>query len=285
MVEVLKTGFYDSIQDMGRVGFQEYGVPYSGVMDYYAASLANNLLGNDENASVLEITMTGPTLKFHCNTAICVTGANLSPSLNEKPVELNVVTQITKDDILSFGRLVHGFRAYLAVLGGFKTETVYGSQSMYNGVTKKYKVSKNDLLPITAFSYLDLNKKHASIKVNKSYFETKILKVFKGPEFNQLSKAQIEILFSTEFTVSKNNNRMAYQMDQIFENNLEPIITSLVMPGTVQLTPAGKLIVLMRDCQTTGGYPRILQLEEKAIDVLSQKYTGQIVQLKLIPDR
>jgi len=67
---------------------------------------------------------------------------------------------------------------------------------------------------------------------------------------------------------------MAFQLKETFKNNLQAIITSLVMPGTVQLTPSGSLIVLMRDCQTTGGYPRVLQLKETSIDVLAQKYTG-----------
>ena len=75
---------------------------------------------------------------------------------------------------------------------------------------------------------------------------------------------------------------MAYQLEEPIKNNLKPIITSLVLPGTVQLTPAGNLIILMRDCQTTGGYPRVLQLTEHAINILSQKYVGKKVQFKLI---
>jgi len=70
---------------------------------------------------------------------------------------------------------------------------------------------------------------------------------------------------------------MAYQLNERIENNLKPIITSLVLPGTVQLTPSGQLIVLMRDCQTTGGYPRVLQLCEKSISILSQKFTGNTI--------
>jgi len=75
---------------------------------------------------------------------------------------------------------------------------------------------------------------------------------------------------------------MAYQLKETLDNSLEPIITSLVLPGTVQLTPSGKLIVLMRDCQTTGGYPRVLQLKESSINILSQKFTNAKVKFKLI---
>ena len=282
MVEVLKAGFYDSIQDLGRVGYQQYGVPYSGVMDVFSVLKANNLLGNDINDAVMEITMTGPILKFHCNTAICITGADLSPSLNGNPVKINAVIQIFKGDTLSFGKLNYGFRCYLSVLGGFKTESVLNSKSMYQSITKQFKIHTNDVLEIISDSSHGFINKHASIKWDDTFFKTKSINVFKGPEFNQLSKIQIEQLFSSDFTVSKNNNRMAYQLEEKVENKLEPILTSLVMPGTVQLTPAGNIIILMRDCQTTGGYPRIFQLEEKSMDILAQKYMGQKIIFHLL---
>lgn len=282
MVEVLKAGFYDSIQDLGRLGYQQYGVPTSGVMDMFSALKANNLLGNDSKVAVMEMTMTGPILKFHCNTAICITGADLSPSLNGNPVKINAVQKVDKGDTLSFGKLNHGFRSYLSVLGGFNAESVLQSKSMYQGITKQFKIDKNDVLDIVSDSSPGFIKKHVSIKWDDTFFKTKMINVYKGPEFDHLSKIQLEQLFSSDFTISKNNNRMAYQLEEKFENKLEPILTSLVIPGTVQLTPAGNLIVLMRDCQTTGGYPRIFQLEEKAMDILAQKYIGQKIKFQLI---
>lgn len=280
MVEVVKAGFYDSIQDFGRIGYQQYGVPYSGVMDRYAASLANSLLGNKVNAAVMEITMTGPTLRFQCNTAICISGADMSPGLNGNKIEINQVVQIKKNDVLSFGKLSCGFRCYLAISGGFNTEEIMQSFSMYKGITSQFKLNKGDILPISETSVF--NDKHASIRVDDSYLHTYSIQVFKGPEFFQLSENQKELLFSMEFTVSKDNSRMAYQLEQTFENKLEAILTSLVLPGTVQLTPHGTLIILMRDCQTTGGYPRVLQLKETHIDVLAQKFTGQTIRFKLM---
>jgi len=282
MVEVLKAGFYDYIQDLGRVGYQQYGVPYAGVMDVFSALKANNLLGNDIKEAVMEITMAGPILKFHCNTAICMTGADLSPSLNGNPVKINAVIPILKGDTLSFEKLNYGFRCYLSVLGGFKTESVLNSKSMYQSITKQFKIHTNGVLDIISDSSNGFIKKHASIKWDDTFFKTKMINVFKGPEFDQLSKIQIEQLFSSDFTVSKNNSRMAYQLEEIVENKLEPILTSLVMPRTVQLTPAGNLIILMKDGQTTGGYPRILQVTDKAICILAQKRGGDLVKFKLV---
>ena len=113
MIEVVKPGFYSTIQDLGRIGYHDYGVPYSGAMDMQSAKIANALLGNNENDAVLEITMTGPTLKFIKTTAICITGADLSPKLNDNAVSLNKRYILKPNDIISFGKLNYGFRACL----------------------------------------------------------------------------------------------------------------------------------------------------------------------------
>ena len=120
MIKVIKAGYYSIIQDLGRFGFQQYGVPVSGVMDRYSSKLANALLNNEKNAAVLEITITGPMLQFNCNTLICVSGADISPRLNNESIKLNHVVIIKMGDVLSFGKLQYGFRSYLAVSGGFQ---------------------------------------------------------------------------------------------------------------------------------------------------------------------
>ncbi|WP_111307012.1 biotin-dependent carboxyltransferase family protein [Confluentibacter sediminis] len=279
MVEVLKPGLYATIQDKGRFGFQAYGVPYAGVMDPYAASVANMLVGNDEDAAVLEMTMTGATLQFHSAAIICLSGADMSPMLNGHPIENHKALRVEKDSVLSFGGLKRGFRCYLAVSGGFETEKTMTSRSQFKGVTNQSVIAKGDVLPIMA-QVKGMLQKHASIKINDAYMDANTIEVFKGPEFDKLSREQQTQLLTQVFTVSKDNNRMAYQLEQPLENDLDPIITSLVLPGTVQLTPSGHLIVLMRDCQTTGGYPRVLQLKESAMRTMAQKFTGNKVCFK-----
>lgn len=280
MIEVLKTGFYSSIQDIGRFGFENYGVPYAGALDNYSARLANGIIGNSENAAVIEITMTGPELQFHSDTQICISGANMSPKLNNKLQLLNKIINIEAGDRLSFGKNIYGFRSYLSVAGGFDTPIVMNSRSMYGGITNQPKLIKGDILSIFN-SKKKNNRLNASVKIDQTNFSTKAIEVFKGPEFDLLTNKQKEKLVSQEFTVSKNNNRMAYQLEELLTNSLKPIITSLVIPGTIQLTPHGNLIVLMRDCQTTGGYPRVLQLKESAINKLAQKFTGNCVRFSL----
>jgi len=273
MINVLKPGFNSTIQDLGRFGFQKYGVPYSGALDMYSAKLANTILGNDENAAVLEITMQGPELQFNNETQICFSGANLSPRLNKEPIQLNRIVDVQKGDILSCGKLIYGFRSYIAVSRGFNTDDVMKSRSMYTGITDKFKLLKGDNLSIFTRAK-KVSSSHALVKIDDSHFNTKEIDVLKGPEYHLLSANQKNKLTTQTFTISKYNSRMAYQVEELLKNNLKPIITSSVLPGTVQLTPNGTLIILMRDCQTTGGYPRILQLRERAINRLAQKFTG-----------
>jgi biotin-dependent carboxylase-like uncharacterized protein len=281
MVEVLKSGLYDTIQDIGRIGVQDIGVPFSGVMDSYSSSLANSILGNSQDYAVLECTITGPKLKFHADTMICITGAQMHPTLNGLPIKNNIAISVNTNDILGFGKLESGCRTYIAVLGGFLTELKMGSRSMYQGITMCFRLQKGDILPISEVKN-DKGPTFVSIKINENLFQSQVLEVFKGPEFDKLSIKEQALFCGQEFTISKDSNRMAYQFNECFENSLDPIITSLVLPGTVQLTPSGQLIVLMRDCQTTGGYPRVFQLTEIALNRISQKFFGEKIRLKCI---
>ena len=279
MIKVLKAGFYTTIQDLGRIGYREYGVPVSGVMDSYSAQLANALLGNGSKDAVLEITLTGPTLQFSCNTSICITGANMNPKLDSFPIQLNRKIVVSKNSILSFSKLDFGCRVYVAISGGFQTELIMNSRSMYSNITSKTRIKANDVLEIIPASE-NVTKSNSVIKPNKNIFDKMTLGTFKGPEFDMLPKKLQKQLETREFIVSKNNNRMGYQLEERLENNLESILTGPVLPGTVQLTPSGKLIILMRDGQTTGGYPRILQLKEESINVLAQKRAGDFIKFQ-----
>lgn len=280
MVEILKAGLYDSIQDLGRLGFQQFGVPISGTMDHYSRQLANAILGNQEDAAVLEFTLIAPRLKFQSDTAICITGMESQAKINEKPIGNNSYTVVRKNDVLSFGARKFGCRGYVAVFGGFQSERIMESRSFYKCITDQQRLKTGDVLKLTDLP-IQIRRSNSILKTPKAHFESEVIEVFKGIEYKLLEVGNQNRLFNNEFTISKGSNRMAYQLDERFENALDPIITSPVLPGTVQLTPAGQLMILMRDGQTTGGYPRILQLSEMAINRLSQKTPGQTFRFHL----
>lgn len=279
MLKVLQPGFFSTIQDLGRFGFRDIGVPVSGVMDSYSAQFANALLGNANGSAIIEMTMLGGKFQFLEPTIVAISGALMNPKLNDEPVSQNKLIHIQANDVLYFANVKKGFRTYLAVKGGFKTENVLGSRSMYPSVTPQSVIKKEDHFFYEPFE--GVPNAFSKVKYDDSNLESNVLEVFKGVEFDKLSENQKQQLFSNGFLVSKNNNRMAYQLEPKLENSLKSILSSPVLPGTVQLTPNGNLIVLMRDCQTTGGYPRVLQLTEKSINVLSQKTLGNTIKFRL----
>lgn len=280
MIKVLRSGFYTSVQDLGREGYGHFGVPASGCLDRYSGELANRILDNDPDSAVLEITLGNIKLLFEKQTYICLTGADFSPELNNTPIKMQSIATVRKGDILSFGKRRYGARAYLAVAGGIQTREVLGSRSFYKNITVQAVLKNNEVLPLNPKTkpIADLG---SFVKVKKGHFTDMELKAYPGPEFDRLSESQQALLTERAFTVSKDNNRMGYRLEELVENSLSPILTSAVLPGTVQLTPSGKLIVLMRDGQVTGGYPRVLQLTEDAINRLAQKTTGDKVNFSM----
>ena len=282
MIKVLSPGFFTSVQDEGRFGYGKFGVPTSGAMDRYSAKLANHILSNKDNDALLEITLGRCNLLFNSQAIISISGADFSPEINNQKVRLNTSIAIHQGDILTFNKPTYGVRCYLAVKGGFQTEVVLNSRSFYEGITPQNRVKKNDELAIKSYD-ISLIKSVSSVKVQPSHFKCTTIEVYTGPEYNLLNDIQKEQFSKTLFTISKENSRMGYRLQEHIENDLGSLLTSAVLPGTVQLTPSGKLIILMRDCQVTGGYPRILQLTESSINNLAQKTTGDTFTFKIVP--
>lgn len=281
MLKVLKSGIYASIQDLGRFGYRDSGVSVAGAMDSYSTKLANLLLGNQENDAVLEVTLGGASFQFLKDTIICITGADLNAILNGKSVACNHPVKVSSNSVLRFTKATYGVRAYVAVKGGFLNKPVLGSRSFFKEVTKKYILKKDDEILYEPF-ISEQKLAFSTIKVNSLHFETNEIEVYKGSEYDLLSKQQKEFLTNTEFTISSENSRMGYKLKETLANDLSSMLTSAVLVGTVQLTPSGKLVVLMRDCGVTGGYPRVLQLTDTAVDRLAQKYTNDTFTFKTI---
>lgn len=279
-IKVKQPGLLTSVQDFGRTGFASYGVPQSGVMDRYSAKIANLLVGNTEYEAVLEITMMGPTLIFEEEMLVALSGLEAVVTLNDKKIELLRPFEVKNGDVLQIKQITKGIRLYLAVNGGFQTEMKLKSRSMYEPITKTSALQKGDQLHIA--EYRDTKEKtFAHLKYEAEKYASEAIEVYPGPEFDFLTDAMIDKLLQQTFSISKNNSRMAYQLEEKIENNLKPILTQPVLPGTVQFTPGGNLIILMRDAQTTGGYPRIFQLTEESINLLAQKKQGDAIQFQL----
>lgn len=280
-IEVLQPGLFSTIQDSGRFGFRDFGVPVSGPMDSYAYRLGNLILQNKPESPVLEITQIGPKLKFNAPATIVVTGAELSAEINAIKIKNNRIYNLIDGDILAFGKRHTGSRAYLAIKGGFICDEVLGSCSWYEGLTPYFRLEKGMKLKFVP-GPVKKSIATSAVSLRDDYLFLTRVPVYAGPEFYKLSSSFQKQLCSSVNSVDPASNRMAIQLRETFENNLEPIITGPVIPGTVQLTPSGKLMVLMRDCQTTGGYPRVLQVSEEGLNILAQKIPGDNLEFKLL---
>ena len=276
MIEILDKGYHITIQDSGRNGYSAYGVTRSGFMDSISANKANGLLSNSLNEAVFEITMMGGKFRFHSDTSICISGALFDVQLNNNVVKNNTKIQVLKNDILSFGKAIEGYRIYLAIEGGIDSQKVLNSRSMYSSITTDSVIKTGD-----RYSFLNNKKSKKNYLNHSDFLFVKNINVSKGPEFKLLNSDDIFKLSNELFTIS-NNNRMGYFFNEYICPNSFSIVSSPVIPGTVQLTPSGKLIVLMQDGQVTGGYPRILQLDNLSISVLSQKKQGDKIKFNFI---
>jgi len=186
--------------------------------------------------------------------------------INENPVRHNTVQRIRIGDVVRLGITTAGNYGYLAIKNGFKTPLILGSRSMMKAVTSHFKINKSDHLPYDSFNdkinQLNLNHEQGHVSF--------VLKAYPGPEWHQLDRTTQEQLLTQSFKLTSQSNRMAFKAMCAVKNPLGSIASSPVLPGTIQWIPSNDLLILMRDAQTTGGYPRILQLTEESINILSQ---------------
>ncbi|GAA0761437.1 5-oxoprolinase subunit C family protein [Psychroflexus lacisalsi] len=277
-INVKQTGLYATIQDEGRTEGMPQGIPISGAMDFNLYRFANHVLGNKENSACIEFYQQGLKLEFDSPTFICIAVLDGEILLNDEQIESNSIIKIKSGDQILIKQLIEGNWGYIAVKDGFQSGAFLGSQSFYKALTQ-HQLKKSD--KIIYVSYEGVSGADCPI-LNLEYYKTSVLDVFKGPEFQKLSQTLQYQLNNAEFSLSTSQNRMAYEIQERLDNELEEITTGPVLPGTVQYTPEGKMIALMRDAQVTGGYPRILQFSEKAINLLSQKRAKSKFKFNLI---
>ena len=264
MIKVIQPGLFTTIQDGGRHGFRNIGIPTSGFMDQESAWAANELVKNNKDESLLEVTITGPTLIFNCDCVISITGGDFNPLINNLPVKMYQSINVSSGDILKLNNTINGARSYIAISGGLNVKSLFGSKSFFSNISDSYHLKKGDEIKVSKKSESQI------LKLDKLKFNlNRFMKVFRGPEYDLLSTNSKKKLFKNEFTINT-NNRMAYNLKETLQVDIKTIISSPVLPGSVQLTPSGKIIILHRDCQTTGGYPRILQLDTNSLNNLSQ---------------
>ncbi|SCH66354.1 biotin-dependent carboxyltransferase family protein [Romboutsia sp. Marseille-P6047] len=281
-------GLYTTVQDLGRIGYQDLGFSVCGAMDKNSLKIANMLVNNKDNEACLEVTLVGPILEFTKNNIIAITGGNLQPKLNEIKVDMNKAIVVKKGDILSFESAIDGARSYISFSGGLDIPTIMGSKSTnvkcsiggYNGRTLK----KGDFIKFKSPKEYIPNFASKNIINNETYGNKVILRVILGPQDDAFTNEGLNTFLSSTYKVTKEFDRMGCRLNgpEIEHKKQADIISDGIVLGSIQVPSHGKPIIMLTDRQTTGGYTKIGTVISVDICKLAQCKTGDIINFKQI---
>ena len=287
--EVLSPGAFTTIQDLGRYGYQKYGVSISGAMDRFSLRVANLLAGNDEGEAAVEAAIIGPRLKSLGKIRVAITGADLSPEIDGKPAPLWRILDVPEGGILSFGGAKSGCRAYLAISGGVDFPIVMGSRSIHtrsNLGGNGRALAKGDVLKIKESGIR--NQESGAYPLPEGlipvYGRKWKVRVVLGPQNDYFTPRGIETFLNSEYEITPQADRMGYRLKgpKIEHKSGPDIFTDATPPGSIQVPGDGMPIILLADGQTTGGYSKIAAVISVDQDLLAQARPGDRVRFQRI---
>ena len=286
MFEVLQPGLYTTIQDQGRFGYLQFGIPPCGVIDSYAYQLSNLLVGNSVDEAVLEATVLGPVLQILGDGVIAITGGDLSPQLNDVPIPMWESIPIKRGNKLSFKGLKKGCRAYIAVGGGIDVPPVMGSRSTYVAG----KIGGINGRPLIAGDKIPKGKNDSTAgkripqEFLPNYSNHPTIRVVLGPQEDYFSDG-IQTFLNSEFKVSSKADRMGYRLEGPVISHREGVEKSIIsepsVPGGIQVPPDGQPIILLIE-QTVGGYTKIATVISTDIGFVGQAKPGDRIRFKAV---
>lgn len=285
-LRIIQPGLQTSVQDRGRFGQMHNGVSVSGAMDKLALQMANALLGNPADAAVLEITLTGPTIEFTQAMTVAICGAPFNLTLNDEPRHINSSFQVQVGDILTFGALQHGCRAYLAVSAEWELPLVMDSYSTH--ITAGFGGFAGRALQagdVLRCKHCRLATEHNLAAKFSLYFSGRyVIRCTLGIENAWFSDTQQQAFFNQQWQVSSQFNRMGARLqgDALHTDQLPQMLSAGLLPGSVQVPGSGQPIISAMDGQTLGGYPRIAQVVEADLPLIGQLKGGDRLNFVLV---
>jgi len=281
--KVIKAGIFTTLQDRGRFSFTHLGVTNSGVMDEYATLAAHKLLNNNLNDNILEITFSNVELQSNENTTICITGAICELYINDKLKKTWQTHTIHKDDNIKVGKILEGQRVYLAVKNGFNIPKEFGSNSTtikesLGGISGT-QIKNDDILPYIKNDEIITNRWKE--KYIPSYTNELTLRVLLSYQEDSFDSEEKEKFFNSTYTITPDFNRMACKLKgQIIKSSLEGIISEAISFGSIQIPKDGQPIILLKERQTIGGYPKIGSVLSIDCFKLAQMKIGSIIRFE-----
>jgi len=287
--EVLESGILTTIQDLGRYGFSQFGVPPSGALDTFSLRVSNLLVGNEEEAG-LEITLMGLRIRALKEVVIAITGGALSPTLNGEPVEMWRTHLLLQDDVIAFKKVSAGCRAYLSAGGGFVVPKIMGSSSTYLsgkfGGLEGRSLRRGDVL-YTSNSSSSLDKLGLRFPSDwiPSLEKEVLLRVIPGPQDHHFTEKGFQTLTSSSYEVTPQCDRMGIRLEgpriERRPDVEESIISEGLISGAVQVPGDGKPIIILTEL-VTGGYTKIATIIATDLPRVAQLKPGDRVKFKRI---
>lgn len=286
-IEILKPGLATTVQDAGREGYYNVGIPLSGALDQYSFRAANLLLGNDENAAVLECTLLGPELEFRRAAVIAVTGADMAPKLNGVPAPRNEAIAVKAGTVVSFDFMRTGARAYVGAAGGIDVPMILGSRSTYGlgafGGFQGRKLQAGDVLAIGAPTRAAKAGRRIPDELATALPKELELRVVPGLYFHRLTEASAATFFEDTWVVAPEADRIGYRYKQgrplEFRSRKQPfgagsdpsnIVDAGYPYGSIQVPGGLEPIILHRDAVSGGGYAMIGTVISADMDKIAQ---------------
>jgi biotin-dependent carboxylase-like uncharacterized protein len=287
-ITVLNPGLLTTVQDLGRIGYQQFGVSVSGAVDPHSAKLANILVGNDQSEAVLECTMMGPQLQFGQANCIAITGGDLGATLDGTAVPRYQAIAVNAGQVLRFTAPKTGCRAFIAFAGGLDIPVVMGSRSTYMkakiGGYQGRKLEKGDTIgfraPKATLSHMEDRRLPPEFVPKSEY----VLRVILGPQDDAFTEEGIKTFLSQPYTVTPEFDRMGCRLDgaAITHKESGDIISDGISFGAIQVPSAGKPIIMLGDRQTTGGYTKIANVITADFRILAQLKSGDRVRFQQV---
>ena len=274
MIEVLAPGVFTTIQDGGRHGYGHLGVPAAGAADPFNMRVANRLVGNPEGHAALEMTSAGATLCFDADAYIALAGGMLEAQLDGQPVALYQTLTARAGMVLTCGRIVAGWRSYLAVGGGIGVPEVLGSRSTdtLSGLGPDI-VTAGRRLPVGVSDVAEVG---AYLRSPPQYGASMRLRILAGPHQDWFASAGLRAMREATFSVSSQSDRTGVRLEgATLERIRAGELPSMGMiTGAMQVPSSGQPIVLLGNHGTTGGYPVIASVIAADLHLLAQLAPG-----------
>ena len=285
----MRAGFLTSVQDLGRTGYRQFGVSLGGALDAFALRIANLLVGNEESVAGLEITLGGLQLRFADQRIVAWCGGEFDVRVGSTSVPAGHAALINAGEELKFNHPKTGCRCWLAISGGIDAPTVLGSRSTdlrasFGGFEGRA-VRDGDALPLGNFrrSQTAAAGRISSWSAPEPWSQTAsanpILQVVRGPDWDRFGASTLQRFTSESFAVSPDSDRMGVRFDgpELQRSDDVDLISEAASPGTIQVPPSGRPILLLGDCQTIGGYPKIAHVITFDLPVAAQLRAGDHV--------